>query len=75
MRNTRCPDSKGIKTPRPFDSRPCFEIPDALIQKGLRPASDADPRQGVEIPDALIQKGLRRKSVLEKSHYKKYQMP
>ena len=59
MRNTRCPDSKGIKTVGCVLRVGAQEIPDALIQKGLRPKSAVDKAVKSEIPDALIQKGLR----------------
>ena len=59
-RNTRCPDSKGIKTRTRTRIRVRNEIPDALIQKGLRRVcSSFFSSARVEIPDALIQKGLR----------------
>ena len=60
VRNTECPDSKGIKT------KPCFrpasrrgEILNALIQKGLRPICVSISARFSEILNALIQKGLR----------------
>ena len=57
--NTRCPDSKGIKTEMFTNPFHVYEIPDALIQKGLRLSTLPLSATVGEIPDALIQKGLR----------------
>ena len=58
--DTRCPDSKGIKTSKSIlSSFAPFAILDALIQKGLRLTVMSMVSCSCEIPDALIQKGLR----------------
>ncbi len=60
LRNTECPDSKGIKTQRAKrDHHTAAEIPNALIQKGLRRGLDCSYSFGggnTECPDS---KGIK----------------
>ena len=66
MGNTRCPDSKGIKTLDQLGYPFRREIPDALIQKGLRlgVAHDVGVDGNTRCPDS---KGIKTFTALTKS--------
>ena len=62
-RNTRCPDSKGIKTGAAGYPGTGIEIPDALIQKGLRLKQHAkcEPLGNTRCPDS---KGIKTNKIM-----------
>ena len=59
-RNTRCPDSKGIKTALQSLPARCPGNTRCPDSKGIKTVKMLFHRVNAEIPDALIQKGLRR---------------